>query len=62
MQTLAGNQAKEAQQDLVLKITRQIESFAEKAMRQDFMFTRRYSEETIAVAVIYAARKASGIL
>ena len=26
------------------------------------MFTRRYSEETVAVAVIYAARQASGVL
>ena len=26
------------------------------------MLTRRYSEETVAIAVIYAARKASGAL
>ena len=61
--TLFSNDHLKTDQDSALvKVRRHVDYFALLALRQDFMLTRKFSDETIAVAIIYAARKASRAL
>ena len=50
------------EEKLIEKIRRHIDFFALQAIKQDFMFTKQFSDQTIAAAVIYAARQASNTL
>ena len=47
---------------MLQKVRRHIDYFAMQALKQEFMLTKRFSDQTVAVAIIYAARTASKVL
>ena len=44
---------------LLEKVKRHVDYFALQAVRQDFMLSKRFADQTIAASIIFAARKAS---
>jgi len=43
-------------------VRRHVDYFALQAIKQDFMLSKRHSDQTIAAAIIYAARQASKVV
>ena len=44
------------------KVKRNVEYFSMMALKQDFMLTKKFEEQTIAAAIIYASRKATKVI
>ena len=47
---------------MLQKIRRHVDYFASQAIKQEFMLDKRFSDQTVAAAIVYAARKASKVV
>ena len=47
---------------LLQKVRRHVDYFALQAIKQDFMLTKKFTDQTVAAAIIFAARLASKVL
>ena len=48
-------------QKLLQKVKRHVDYFTQQAIKQEFMLSKKYPDQTIAAAIIYAARQASKV-
>ena len=46
---------------LLQKVKRHVDYFTQQAIKQEFMLSKKYLDQTIAAAIIYAARQASKV-